>query len=260
MNLLLQTVATLLILPFGLLSLAAWRRMEGMRWSRPFAAWFPTGVCFAAVGAYSAAHALAAPYVQRMDPGSAAYGTAVRWLQAGNVGRECGVIMAALVMGAMLAVPAASVGRVARHGTAPILLAIVAGTVLTARYGDMELRPYITLLAVMYCIAVVVLLAVLLAGVARDGLDQLLWLALAAYAVKETFSVSLFTILAWWRVQVEPAAWVAFYWVNGLAMVVMVMLAFRRLQHARAGNAVPALFERLHAVRGGNPGRMLSDG
>jgi hypothetical protein len=258
MSLLLQTAATLLILPFGLLCLLAWRRMEGMRWGRPAAAWFPTGVCFAAVGAYSAGNAVLVPFVQRMDPNTAAYATAVRWVQAGNVGRSCGVVAAALLLGALLAVPAASVGRVARHSVAPIVLSILAGTTAFAVYGNMEVRPYVTLLAVISCITVVLLLGVLLAGVARDGMDQLLWLALAAYAVKETFSVSLFTLLAWWKVQPQSAAFVAFYWVNGLAMVVMVMLAVRRLQHARSGHPVPALFERLHAARGRAPARMLS--
>lgn len=258
MNLLLQTVATLLILPFGLLCLAAWRRTGGMRWSRPSAAWYPTGVCFTAVGAYSAAHAVLSPYLRRMDPGSAVYNDAVRWLQAGNVGRECGVVVTALALAAVLLVPPASVGRVARRSTAPILFAIVAGTVVAAVYADPGMSAFISLLAVMYCITVMVLLGVLLAGVITDGMDQLLWMTLAAYSVKEAFSVILFTVLAWWPVENQPAAWVAFYWVNGGAMVGMVLLVVRRLQHARAGHVVPALFERLHASRGGAPGGMFS--
>lgn len=258
MMLLLQAAATLLILPFGLIALAVWRRMGGMRWGRPGAAWFPTGVCFAAVGVYSGAQALLAPVLQRMDHASPAYAGAVRWFQAANVGRGCGVLVTAAVLAAVLAVPAGQAGRVARGGTGPILFSIVAGTTAAARYADFELQAYITLLSVIAGATVLVLLAVLFIGVARDGMDQLLWMALAAYSVKEALSVCLFLLLAWWSVQMQAAAWVAFYWVNGLAMAGMVMLAARRLQHARAGAVVPALFERLHATRTRAPGEMFS--
>jgi hypothetical protein len=93
------------------------------------------------------------------------------------------------------------------------------------------------------------MLVTLLVGVMNDGMDLLLWLAMAAFALKQTVEVSAMTILAWWDVNTGIEIALMFMWINVVAMAVASALAQVRLRRAIENRQVPALFERLHALR-----------
>jgi hypothetical protein len=246
----LQIAGVLLNLAFGLLALLAWRRMAGRRWERTPAAWLIAGATFAFVGISGSAFLVLGYRALGMDPHSAAFAASLRWLQAGNVGRDFAIAAFAVVLGVYLTMPAARAARVARM-SAGLVPAVGAGvTVLTGLGPGAAIHEHLTALAVFAALTVLALMVVLLAGVRTDGLDQLLWLAVAAYTVKDALCANLLTLVAWWEVVPQPVAMLAMYWINATGMAVMVALAARRVHHATAHHPVPALFERLHSMRG----------
>lgn len=244
-----QIGAALLALLFGVLALRVWRRAGGGRRDRSTVAWGLTAAAFIVVGVHATLHTVLSAAASAAGPDSALYRWVVGWTVAANLGRALVSVTFGVLLLAALVVHRRWVPRVAR--AAP---AILAGTAVAATLGALRLPPATiyglsTSLAVLSTVTAVVMMGALLAAVLNDSMDQLLWLALAAYALKETVSVSLFAVLAWWSMAAHVEAYRIFYWVALGLSAGMVGLAARRLRMATAGRRVPALFERLHALR-----------
>jgi hypothetical protein len=126
---------------------------------------------------------------------------------------------------------------------------LVGATMVAALYPTIGTHTQMTMLAVLMTASVVALLLALLLGVMNDGMDLLLWLAVAAYTLKETIGVSLTAILAWWDTARSVEAALLYWWMNVVVMAVASLLAGLRLRRAIENRHVPALFERLHALR-----------
>ena len=244
-----QLVTAALALLFGVLALRVWRRAGGGRRDRATVAWGLAAANFIVVGVHASAHSLLAAAGWAMGRESALFRWVGSWAIAANLGRAVVSVVFGVLLLAGLVVHRRWVPRVARAGPA-----VLAGTAVFATAAALRL-PYDnaytlgTSLAVLSSITAVVVMAALLAAVLNDSMDQLLWLALAAYALKETVSVSLFAVLAWWSMAAHVEAYRIFYWVALGLSAGMAGLAARRLRMAAAGRRVPALFERMHALR-----------
>lgn len=245
-----QIVSSLLLLAFGVLALRVWRRARTGRLERATLAWGLTAANFLVVGGYSSAHSLIAALGWSMGRDSALYQWVGSWALAANVGRGVVSVLFPVLLLAVLVLHRRWAARVAQHAPAALAVTAVAGTAAALLLPDpTSMHTLTTLLAVMCAATAIVLMAALLAGVLSDGMDQLLWLALAVYALKETLSVSLLAVIGWWSLAAQVDAYRLFYWLAMALNGSMVLLARRRLRLAVGGRHVPALFERAHALR-----------
>lgn len=245
----LQLVNAALTLLFGILAMQAWRLLGAARWGKLEAGWLVTGGCFLFTGVFGGLQTLVATAALHAGPGSPLYRTYIEWGPAGNIGRGAGIAAYGLMLAALLAARPERARQVSVGALWVIGGTIVAGTTAAALYGTMDTRTHITVLAVLATAAVLALLLALLLGVMNDGMDLLLWLAVAAHAIKEALVVSLMAILAWWEPGRVPEAALIFYWINVAVAMVASLLAQVRLRRAIENRHVPALFERLHALR-----------
>lgn len=244
-----QILASALTLAFGVLCLLVWRSRAAPAPDRPMLAWGISAAYFMVVGVYSTLHAFANFGLMSAGSGSRIYAPGVSVSLAANVGRAA----TAVAFPVLLAVAASQRGRapasrVREAGTGLALLALAA-TVAAHRLQDGSNHQHLSVLAVLGAAVAILLMGTLLLSLVNDGIDRLLWFALAAYALKEVLNVSLLAIMAWWTTAPDPAAWRIFYWLAMAAMASMCALAARRLRLARAGTRVPALLERGPPVR-----------
>ncbi|HEY0038554.1 MAG TPA: hypothetical protein VGB66_17785 [Longimicrobium sp.] len=245
----LQTVNTALTLLFGILAVQAWRHMGAGRWRKLEAGWLVTGACFVFVGVFGGVQTLAATAALRAGPGSPLYRTYLEWSPAGNIGRGVGIAAYGVMLAALLSARPERVRQVSLGALWVIGGSIVAGTTAAALYGTIDTHTQMTAMAVLATAAVLLLLLALLLGVMNDGMDLLLWMAVAAHTIKETLVVSLMAILAWSERGRAMEAALMFYWINVGVGIVVSLLAQVRLRRAIENRHVPALFERLHALR-----------
>jgi hypothetical protein len=245
----LQAFGTGLTLLFGVLAVLAWRRLGPDRWRKTQAGWFLTGACFVMVGFVGTVHAFAASLALRAGSGSPVYRMFIEWSPAGNVGREAAVVAYAVMLAVLVAAPPHRAWQVAAAGPWVIGLVTVGATAVAAQAAFMSVHRMMSVLAVLSTVSVVVMLVALLVGVVNDGMDVLLWLAVAAYTLKQTLGVSLMAMLAWWELDGGIDAALLFMWINIVAMAIASALARVRLRRALQNRHVPALFERLHALR-----------
>jgi hypothetical protein len=245
----LQLVNAALTLLFGILAVRAWRHLGAARWRKLEAGWLVTGACFVFVGVLGGVQTLVATAALRAGPGSPLYRTYLEWSPAGNIGREAGMAAYGLMLAVLLAVRSERVHQVSRGAVWVIGGTVVGGTTAAALYGTIDFHTQMTAVAVLSTAAVLALLLALLLGVMNDGMDLLLWLAVAAHAVKETLVVSLMATLAWLESARVMDAALIFYWINVVVAVIASLLAQIRLRRAIENRYVPALFERLHALR-----------
>ncbi|HST57805.1 MAG TPA: hypothetical protein VLK84_03885 [Longimicrobium sp.] len=249
-----QLLACGFLLLYGVLALQVWRRAGPVRHDRATLAWGVTAAYFLLTGVYSTGQSVLAAVGWSLGKWRGKESALLQWVATWSVGANLargllGVVFA-LILLALLVTRRRWALRAAH--LAPVLLTVCV-VVFTAVAVQM---PSINNLyglgtggAVLSTITAVILMGALLAAVLNDGIDQLLWLSLALYTLKETLSVSLFTLIAWWSVIRASEAWYFFYWVAvGLALG-MSLLAARRLRLAGAGERVPALFERMYTLR-----------
>jgi hypothetical protein len=244
-----QISSSALLLAFGVLALLVWRRFGRVRRDRAALAWSLTATNFLVVGVYSTAQSLLSAAGASMGTDSALYLFVGRWSMAANLAR--GVV--SILFGAMLLVLMVS----RRRWGARVVAAAPAAVTMAALLFTAALRwlPYtsayafLTQFAIITALTALVLMAALFAAVHNDGLDQLLWLALAVYTLKETMTVSFLTVMAAWTMTYAATYWTVFYWVLPVLGAVMVGFAARRLQLAMGGRRVPAAFEAVHALR-----------
>lgn len=243
-----QLAFALLTLLFGVLARSVSRRAFSGRHDRQEVAWRITAAYFVLSGGYGVVHATLAFAAVGAGPGSALYGEFVRWMGPANVGRQvAAAVFAALILCAQAAAP--DRGRAAAR-SAPLLLvgAAAAGTLVTGAIGGDAIHWLASTLAVSTTVMTLLLLTGLLFALTRDGMDEVLWLTLTAFVLKEVLSVSLMSILAWWG-PAGTGTLRLFYWMNLGVMLGMCIAAAWRLREAAAGRRVPSLFERVRAVR-----------
>jgi hypothetical protein len=245
-----QILASSLLLLFGLLSLQVWRRAGPVRRDLAALAWGVTAAYFLVGGGYSTGHAVLSAVAVASGKESAIFQWWGGWAIPANQARGALSVVFALILALLLVLRRRWVLRVAH--AAPVVL-IVSAALFTAVARQIPLLNNMywlgTGLAVLSTLTAVLMMGVLLAAVLNDSIDQLLWIALALYTLKETVSVSLFAIIAWWNVTSSPEAWRFFYWGAAVLTAGMSALAVRRLRMAGEGRRVPALFERLYTLR-----------
>jgi hypothetical protein len=244
-----QILSTVPLLLFGVLALLVWRRYGPVRRDRAALGWALTASSFLVVGTYATLHALLSAAGRAMGSKSALYAFVGDWVFAANVTR--GIL--SVLFGGMLAVLMVSRRRWGRRvvsaspavlvGTAVLASVVLRQVKVTSGY------TVLSSIAIIAGVAAVVLMAGLFAAIHSDGLDQLLWLALAVYTLKETMTVSFLAVMAAWTMTYAAAFYTVFYWVTAAMAWCMVGVAARRLQLATGGRRVPAPFERVHALR-----------
>lgn len=246
---LLQLASSVLLLGFGVQALRVWRRSGPVRRDRAALAWAVTAANFLVVGVYCTVQSLVSIPAVAAGPGSALYGQMTNWVTATNAGRGVTSIVFGLLLLALLVTHRRSGLRIAQ--AAPlVLVAVAVGATAVGRMVPVSIpHGLVSLIAVLNAATAVVLMAALLAAVQNDGMDQLLWLALAVYALKETVSVSLLAVMSFWGVANVSLYHVIFLWLQVVLAGGMAVLATRRLRLATGGGRVPALFERIPAAR-----------
>lgn len=244
-----QCLASGFLLLFGVLALRVSRRASPARRDRAMLAWKVSAAYFLIGGGYSFGHAVLSALGMAGGKDSALLAWVGGWNFSANLAR--GVV--AVVFGSMLL--ALMVGRrrwVFRLAQSAPLLLVVAAIVTTGVYLLIDVRTVFGLttgLAVWSMLTAVVIMGALLAAVLNDGMDQLLWLALALYALKETITVSQMAVMAFWTVAPHAEVYHFFYGSSVVLGAGMCAFSVRRLRLAERGRHVPALFERLHALR-----------
>jgi hypothetical protein len=244
-----QILSNAFLLLFGVLSLLVWRRFGVVRRDRAALAWGLTAANFLVVGVYANLHAVLAAVGKTRGTDSALYRLVGDWALAANLARE----LVSVVFGAMLVILMVSRKRWGARvvAAAPTVLT-VAALISTVGFHHLPYTSnfaFASAIAISYGITAMVLMAALFAAVYHDGLDQLLWLALAVYTLKETMSVSFMAVMAAWTMTYAGTYFTVFYWVCTVLGGCMVGFAARRLQLATGGRRVPVAFEGVHAMR-----------
>jgi hypothetical protein len=240
-----QILSTAFLLLFGVLALLVWRRFGPVRRDRAALGWALTASNFLVVGIYSSLQSLLSAAAAE---DSALYAAISSWSPAANLGRGAVSVVYGILLLALLVSRRRWAAHVAAMAPQVLLGTAMAGTLL-GRLPPYSAHAFLTEMAVISALTAMVLMVALLTAVRNDGLDQLLWLALAAYALKETMSVSFFSVMASLTMTYAATFFTAFYWMSTLLAMCMAGLAARRLQRATGGHRVPALFERVHALR-----------
>lgn len=245
-----QVLASGFLLLFGVLALRVWRRAGPVRRDRAAQAWGVTAAYFLVSGVYSTGHAVLAAAGLAMGRDSALFHWVGSWAIAANLARSAMSVIFAVILLLLLVLRRRWVFRLAEAAPAVLAVAGVAATAAVQHTPALLTMYWLgTGMALLSMVCAVVIMGALLAAVLNDGMDQLLWLALSLFALKETVSVSLFAIIAWWSLAAHPEAWRYFYWGAAALAAGMSALAARRLRLAGEGRHVPALFERLYTLR-----------
>jgi hypothetical protein len=240
-----QNIAVLAALPFGLVGLAIARRTRPSDRRRD--GWLLTGWCFLITGAVGGALIPVSHLAVASGPESAIWRHYVALAPGANYARMLAVAVLAVAL-IVLSVRSCD-RRSLLHATfGGIVLALVAGFAAGAIEGPLGETNHVARLAVITAATVLLLLAGLLIAAATDVIDQLLWLALAAYTLKQALSVSLFSILAWmaFSTGVRPTT---LFLMHVAGWVVILLFALRRYHAAVCRREVPALFERVDSLR-----------
>lgn len=244
-----QLVASGLLLLFGLQALWVLRGAGPARRDRVTLAWSLGASYFLVCGGYSALHAGVAAVGWLMGTGSAPTRLAMTWGISANLARG---VMAAGFGAMLLALMVArgrGIYRLVRTAPATFAVTGVTATLVARLLGVDTLFGLGTGLAVLAMLTAMLLMGALWAAVLNDGMDQLLWLGMVLYALKETATVSQMAVLAWWTLAPHREVYY-FHYASAVALGTgMCLLAARRLRLAQAGRRVPALFERLYTPR-----------
>lgn len=243
-----QILSTVPLLLFGVLALLVWRRYGPVRRDRAALGWALTATSFLVVGTYATLHSLLGAASHVMGKDSALFRVVGDWVFATNVTRG----LLSVVYGGMLLVLMISRRRWgARVVSASPVVLVGTAVVATLALRSVPVTSYAVFssIAIIAGITAIVMMAALFAAIHSDGLDQLLWLALAVYTLKETMTVSFLAVMAAWTMTYAATYYTVFYWVTTALAWCMVGVAARRLQLASGGRRVPAPFERVHALR-----------
>jgi hypothetical protein len=236
----LQSVTVIAPLLFGVLALRVAARLRDADARRT--AWLLTGICFSVSGISGVVDAGFSNWAFNAGPGSTAWNLWLVWQPSGNYSR---LLIVLAFAGALLALCLRphTAATLVRPAVVATVLALVAGTGLGLAEGAAGSGVHIPRYAVINAVLVVLLLGALLAAAATDATDQILWVAVALYALKNALTVILLTAIAWVEHarQVPPETLFAMHLV---AWTAMILLALRRYRLATQSRYVPAIFER----------------
>lgn len=244
-----QLLASSFLLLFGLLALRVVRRAGPVRRDQAALAWSLSASYFLICGGYSALHALLSAVGWMIGKKSWLLGWVGTWSFAANLARGVVAVAFAALMLALMVGRRRQVWALARSAPLAIGGVTVVSTAVTL-WIDVQTGFGLSVgLAVLGTLTAVLLMAALLAAILNDGMDQLLWLALVMYTLKEAVTVSQMAVFAWWSVAPHPEVYYIYYVTAAALGAGMCLVAVRRLQLAGAGRRVPALFERLYTQR-----------
>ena len=237
----LQVVVALLSLGIGAVALRVHHRFPRVGEDEPRSGWLLVAAAFVVAGINGVVHNLFGGWALLEGRDSLAGAVWGRVHPMGNYGRS----FTFLAFGAMLLFPAVWRGAAAagswRRVSVPLLLCMGVGTLVGFVESPFQLRHYLSL-SVVDLVSVVLLLGALLRAAMRDTLDYLLWVGLAAFALRDAVAIHMLSPLAW-----QDSAWFpsvrALQALGVAAYLVLLGCALRRLSLARRGAAVPALFE-----------------
>lgn len=243
LTLALQIVVPVLLLAFGLLAL----RVAPRPGSPKATAWFMAGVNFTLDGALALVHSLLAAVAAWQGQGTWFYDAYVRATPVGNDARNLLVLgfAAGLAWTYFVGRPPLSRRAIVAGACALVLVGALVGLAEPPLQAQ-HVAPHLTLMSLFGAATAILFFAALYRGMLRDGVDWLLWTALALYAAQEALSSNIQTVLAWaglgggWA---PPARSVM--WVGLVAACVMLACSLRRLALARTGSDVPGLMERI---------------
>lgn len=243
-----QLAFALLTLLFGILASGVVRHSGSRPPGRQEVAWRITAAYFVLIGGYAVVHSVFAIFAVRAGQDSTIYAHVVRWVGPANVGRAItGVAFALLVLHAQVRRPGG--GRITAQAVPLLLLTAVGATVAADVLRSDGMLWQASMLALWATVMALLLFPALLLALMWDGMDEVLWLALTAYVLKEVLSVSLWAMVAWRPRGAASGMLQMFYWVNLVVMLGMCIAAAWRLRQAAAGRRVPSLFERVRAIR-----------
>ncbi|HEX2079331.1 MAG TPA: hypothetical protein VHG08_16515 [Longimicrobium sp.] len=253
-----QLASTAPLLLFGLLALGVWRRLAperdratlGTARDRATLAWGLTAANFLIVGTYATAHSVFSAVAITLGRGSWAWDVISHWAGAANAGRGAAAVAYSTMLLGLMALDRRAGLRIMAVAWQVLLAVTVAGTLLGRALIPFDnARANYTVLAVLCAATAICLMAALVAAVLNDGLDQLLWLAVTVYALKESVMPSLLAIMAWWAVAPQAGAMRIALWMGIILGGAMVALGVRRMQLAAGGRPVPGVFEWLDSLR-----------
>lgn len=248
-SLVLQLVLALLTLLFGVLAtLVAGRWGDGGR-DRRALAWRITAGYFLVIGAYASVHAVLSCFAVAEGVGSALYTHVVAWGGPANSGRAvAGIAFALLLLHGQRRELERT--RAAAAAVIPVMVATAAAGTLLVRWRGLTGLPQTGMLLGLAAAGLaLVLLATLLVALVREGMDEVLWLALTAYALKEVLTVSLFSMLMWWEFLDGRSLLRTLMWMGIATNAPMCAAGAWRLHLLGAGRRVPSLLERVRGVR-----------
>lgn len=236
----LQLLQAALNLSFGLLALrvvAAERgepaRVEG---------WRIVAAAFVVMGAHGLPHSLWAVWAVAAGAESAPYRAYLATLSEANLMRGFVTLGSAAYLAWRVWVPRPPLRS--WRPLAVLLGAMLAlGAVAGMLEGEYSNAVHFTALNAVEVVTVVVLFATLVRAMPSAGVDYLLWLALAAYGLRQVFNVLLMSVMAWIG---TGLAWtphpVSYPAVGVLSLAVMNLAAWRRVRvSGRPGRARPLL-------------------
>lgn len=209
------------------------------------ATWLVTGLGFTLLGATRLPHTAAAAWAFFSGPGTYVYSTYLKWSPAAN---HAGNVLV-IAMGILLLVSLRS--RLPAR-LWPLAMGVLIGALSLGAGAGLVEGPLLSesihwsALAAFNTISLGVLAVVLLFGFSADAVDRHLWLCLGAYALQQSWNVSLYSALAW----VEfPGAWTPSPWMMQAYRVtiytMMISLVLRRLALARRQLPVPSMLATL---------------
>jgi hypothetical protein len=237
-----QTAAILAMVPFVAFAFLTARHLPpDPRAVR--ASWWMTAGCFGLITAIALVQTAGSLAALTGGRGSVAWDLYVAWIPAGNYARSLPIIPFAVLLLAV-AIHPRNGGRYVGVTLGLCALFAVLGIGVGMLEGPYVSSVHLSRIALISGVSVILLLAALLVATATDSYDQLLWLILGMYALKEALSVSLLSLMAWREFSrlVPPAA---LFQMTLAAWLVMVALSARRYHHAVKKRPVPALFERV---------------
>lgn len=244
-----QFLASGFLLLFGLLALRVVRRAGPVRRDQATLAWSLCASYFLICGGYSALHALLIAVGWMMGVESWLLRWVGTWSFAANLARGAVAAAFAALMLALMVGGRRQIWALARSAPVVIGAVTVVSTAVMLRIDVKTVFGLSVGLAVLGTITAVLLMAALLAAILNDGMDQLLWLALVMYTLKEAVTVSQMAVFAWWSVAPHPEVYYIYYVTAAALGGGMCLIAGRRLHMAGAGQRVPAVFERLYTQR-----------
>ena len=237
----LQVLLALTTLCLGVLSLAAARRVGGT--SLQTSAWLVTGVAFTLEGISGTLQSTSAVWAVVAGEGSSVYAAYLRWSTVGNHGRSVLKIGLGLALICLPLTRNVAPRRLPLAVTVWLILFMGLGGLLGWSEGAIQARHF-SRVALLDTAEMLVTWGALFIALFTGAIDRLLWVALAVNGFRQALNVIWTSAMAWLD---TPGAWVPssreMQVYACASLLIMVVLAFRRLHLAENGVPVSGLLD-----------------